>query len=422
MNKVKLGEIADFQTGPFGTQFSASEYVSAGVPVINVRNIGYGNIIEQDLEFVSEETKKRLRAHILKTSDIVFGRKGSVDRHAYIDERYSGWVQGSDCIRVRCKENINPHYLSHYLKLAHVKKQINSSAVGSTMASLNVNILKDIMVILPDIFVQNQIESILSVLEEKIEINSQICVELEAMAKTLYDYWFVQFDFPDENGRPYRTSGGEMVWNAQLKREIPKGWNVGPLSCAISSINTGLNPRDNFKLGNGKVQYITVKNITASGTLDFTSCDTVDEQAQKVIHARSDISAGDILFASIAPLGRCYLIQETPTDWDINESVFSIRCNNDVVTSEFLYMYFMGDMFIKSATSSSTGSIFKGIRINTLLDLNAILPSKNIVDLFSKQVQKLLALKEQKVKENLEIVKLRDWLLPMLMNGQAKVE
>lgn len=194
------------------------------------------------------------------------------------------------------------------------------------------------------------------------------------------------------------------------------------MSCAISSINTGLNPRDNFKLGNGKVQYITVKNITTSGTLDFTSCDTVDEQAQKVIHARSDISAGDILFASIAPLGRCYLIQETPTDWDINESVFSIRCNNDVVTSEFLYMYFMGDMFIKSATSSSTGSIFKGIRINTLLDLNAILPSKNIVDLFSKQVQKLLALKEQKVKENLEIVKLRDWLLPMLMNGQARVE
>ena len=116
------------------------------------------------------------------------------------------------------------------------------------------------------------------------------------------------------------------------------------------------------------------------------------------------------------------MIQETPTDWDINESVFSIRCNNDVVTSEFLYMYFMGDMFIKSATSSSTGSIFKGIRINTLLDLNAILPSKNIVDLFSKQVQKLLALKEQKVKENLEIVKLRDWLLPMLMNGQARVE
>lgn len=106
MNKVKLGEIADFQTGPFGTQFSASEYVSAGVPVINVRNIGYGNIIEQDLEFVSEETKKRLHAHILKTSDIVFGRKGSVDRHAYIDERYSGWVQGSDCIRVRCTENI----------------------------------------------------------------------------------------------------------------------------------------------------------------------------------------------------------------------------------------------------------------------------------------------------------------------------
>lgn len=256
MSKMKLGEIAEFQTGPFGTQFKAAEYTSSGIPVINVRNIGYGNIVEQDLEHIAEETKNRLSSHILKVSDIVFGRKGSVDRHAYIDARYDGWVQGSDCIRVRCTNRVNARYISHYLKLTQVKKQINMSAVGSTMASLNIDILKNIDILLPDFSVQNKIEDVLSTIEEKIDVNVSVCSELEAMAKTLYDYWFVQFDFPDENGWPYRTSGGEMVWNEQLKREIPKGWTVGKL-CDIANITMGQSPAGESynEMGEGTIFY-----------------------------------------------------------------------------------------------------------------------------------------------------------------------
>ena len=275
---------------------------------------------------------------------------------------------------------------------------------------------------LPDKAKQEKIADLVVAVNKKIENNNIVCFELETMAKTLYDYWFVQFDFPDENGRPYRTSGGAMEWNDQLKREIPKGWKVLPLSYIISGINTGLNPRDNFVLGNGEIQYLTVKNLTTSGTIDFSGCDTIDEQAREIIHKRSDISVGDILFASIAPLGRCYLIQSIPEEWDINESVFSIRPNASRVTSEFLYMYFMSDIFIKRATSSSTGSIFKGISINTLLDIAAVIPPKGIMDIFTEQIKTILALKEQKNTENGELTQLRDWLLPMLMNGQARVE
>ena len=423
MNKVKtLGEIAVFKTGPFGTQLSASEYVTDGTPVINVRNIGYGEIITSELEFISHTTAERLHEHVLQDGDIVFGRKGSVDRHAYIDDRYNGWIQGSDCIRVRMNGEINSRFVSHYLKLDRVKKQINSSSVGSTMASLNTDILSRIQIVLPSLEQQNNIETVLSALENKIDLNIRICTELGTIAKTIYDYWFMQYDFPNAEGKPYRTSGGKMVWNEQLKHEIPDGWVVKPLSYVISSINTGLNPRDNFKLGNGDIQYLTVKNLTTSGTIDFSGCDTVDEEARTVIHNRSDISVGDILFASIAPLGRCYLIQNPPDNWDINESVFSIRPDYSRMTSEYLYMYFMGDSFIKGATSSSTGSIFKGIRINTLLDLIAVVPDKMVIDAFSAEIRNLLRLKEQKSQENMELTKLRDWLLPMLMNGQATVE
>jgi type I restriction enzyme S subunit len=212
-----------------------------------------------------------------------------------------------------------------------------------------------------------------------------------------------------------------MEWNNQLKRKIPKDWKVAPLSTIISGINTGLNPRDNFVFGDGSIRYLTVKNLTTAGTIDFSSCDMIGEEARAIIHRRSDISVGDILFASIAPLGRCYLIQSKPENWDINESVFSIRGNGEYVTPEFLYMYFMSDTFIKGATSSSTGSIFKGIRINTLLDMVAVIPPKHITEAFSAQIKDMLALKAQKSEENMELTKLRNWLLPMLMNGQATV-
>ena len=421
MNKVKLGEIADFQTGPFGTQFSASEYVSAGVPVINVRNIGYGNIIEQDLEFVSEETKKRLRAHILKTSDIVFGRKGSVDRHAYIDERYSGWVQGSDCIRVRCRENINPHYLSHYLKLAHVKKQINSSAVGSTMASLNVDILKDIMVILPDIFVQNQIESILSVLEEKIEINSQICVELEAMAKTLYDYWFVQFDFPDENGRPYRTSGGEMVWNTQLKREIPKGWEVVSINDMVKAQRGVTYDKKDLVMNTSEGVLVLRGNNIQGNRLIYD--DNVAYIPKRLVTEAQKIKAYDILITmssgSKEHIGKCVM-----TQYDLKHTygAFLSKFTPDRNKKYFVYLSMISEFFRKKIQTICCGTGINNLTNETFDNVLFPFPQSKTLNEFEEIMAPIFEKIGRCEKESAELTKLRDWLLPMLMNGQARVE
>ena len=244
---------------------------------------------------------------------------------------------------------------------------------------------------------------------------------LEQQAKLLYDYWFTQFDFPDESGKPYRSSGGKMVWNEQLKMEIPFSWVCSKMENAIEAVRTGLNPRNNFKLGNGNIQYITVKNLCLNGSLDFSGCDTIDEQARQIIHRRSDIQIDDILFASIAPLGRCYLIQENPTNWDINESVFSIRYNSSVLTAEYLYMNLQSETFVKRATACSTGSIFKGIRINSLMDSEIILPPLSVTKEFSKEIKPLLALQKELDRETHTLIQLRDWLLPMLMNGQATI-
>ena len=190
LQKVKLCELVNFQTGPFGTQFSASEYVEKGIPVINVKNIGIGKIIDDNLDFISETTRERLSQHILHEGDIVFGRKGSVDRHAYVFLDEDGWVQGSDCIRARGKVRVNMLFLSQYLEGKSVKKQIMDSAVGSTMPSLNTDILKDIFVLLPSIKEQNKISSVLQAISKKISVNEKINDNLEQQAKLMY---FIHF-------------------------------------------------------------------------------------------------------------------------------------------------------------------------------------------------------------------------------------
>ena len=419
----KLGDIAEIITGPFGSMLHQSDYVSAGTPVIMPQDIGNRTLNKSAIAHIGINDAKRLSRYQVQENDIVYARRGDVEKHAFISIDDVGALCGTGCMRIRVDtEKASPLYVSFYLNRPESKRWISQHAVGSNMPNLNTQILSDIPVELPTLGEQLRISSILNCIDQQIQVNTSACTELEYIEKTLYDYWFTQFDFPNEEGKPYRSSGGVMEWNDQLRREIPKGWKVASLSQIISGINTGLNPRDNFALGNGDIQYLTVKNLNTSGTIDFSGCDTVNEQARDIIHKRSDISVGDILFASIAPLGRCYLIQSTPKKWDINESVFSIRPNKTNVTSEFLYMYFMSDAFIKGATSSSTGSIFKGIRINTLLDIITVIPPKHVIDTFTIEIKTMLELKEQKNTENSELTKLRDWLLPMLMNGQATVE
>lgn len=204
-------------------------------------------------------------------------------------------------------------------------------------------------------------------------------------------------------------------------QELPNDWKVSTVNSCIEKISTGLNPRDNFELGHGDIQYVTVKNLTSNGAIDFKNADTIDKASRAIVHKRSGISIGDVLYASIAPLGRAHLILKEPETWDINESVFSIRASNDVISPEFLYCYLKSDYFVKKSTNSSTGSIFKGIRINTILDSKIVLPEKKIIDEFSKQVKPLLKMSDTIQTENEKLSSLRGWLLPLLMNGQATI-
>ena len=193
MKRVLIRELierkeVEIKTGPFGTQLKASEYVNVGTPVLNVRNLGFATVSTEKLDMIGEETLARLSAHKLQKGDIVFGRKGAVERHAYISENEDGWMQGSDCIRLRVNSNrINARYLSYYfLTDSHRAFMISMCSHGTTMASLNQKIIELICVPLPKRKIQDRIVTILGAIDEKIKNNIEINDNLQQQLRTIF--------------------------------------------------------------------------------------------------------------------------------------------------------------------------------------------------------------------------------------------
>ena len=190
---VNSGEI-EIKTGPFGTQLKAHEYTREGTPVLNVRNLGFSDVRTDKLEYVGADTTERLSIHLLREGDIVFGRKGAVERHSFITAREDGWMQGSDCIRLRIQSNrINPRYLSYFfLTKKHQAYMMSACSHGTTMASLNQGILEQIVFPLPPREVQDRIVSILLSLDKKRDLNQQINDNLEQQAAAYYSHLFIE--------------------------------------------------------------------------------------------------------------------------------------------------------------------------------------------------------------------------------------
>ena len=393
MTRVILGDIAISQTGPFGSQLHEEDYVSEGTPIVTVEHLGDTNFTHQNLPFISEADTKRLSKYILIEGDIVFSRVGSIDRNVYVDKNHEGWMFSGRCIRVRADKNkVNPRYLSYYFKQNSFKKMMMNLAVGATMPSLNTKIMNSIELDLLPRESQDKIANILSAIDDKIQINNQINQELEAMAKTLYDYWFVQFDFPDQNGKPYKSSGGKMVYHPELKREIPEGWGVVRLG--ELQITTG--KRDaNFGTENGKYDFWTTAN--------------------------SPIKADEFSFEGKAILvagnGNFY-VNFTDGKFEAYQRTYVIQSEDEKM---LIFMYMACLQSAEKLRKASNGSIIKYITIGDVNNISSPY-NHNVVNEFVKIYRPLIDQISKNKKQNQELTQLRDWLLPMLMNGQVKVE
>ena len=401
---VKLSSIAELTVGFVGTM--AKHYEDEGIPFLRSLNIKPFKIISDDMKYVSAEFSNSLSKSILHKGDVVIVRTGIPGTCCVVPAEYDG-CNCSDVVIVHPNtELVNPHYLAAYINFWG-QRQIQNNKVGAIQQHFNVHSAEEMLIFLPDITEQEKIAKTIVALNGKIENNFSVCVELEAMAKTLYDYWFTQFDFPDENGKPYCSSGGEMVWNDQLKRKIPKGWSAGQLS-DIANITMGQSPSGDTYNENG------------SGTIFYQGCTDFGTRfpVPRVYTSAPTrfAKAGDILMSVRAPVGTLNIAME---DCCIGRGLAAL---NSKFGSQLHLLYTLSGFKQLFDVMDGNGTTFGSITKDTLFEMKVVIPRRDQIKSFEEMVQPI----EQKIRvaeqENRELTKLRDWLLPVLMNGQATVE
>ena len=334
-------------------------------------------------------------ATICRKNDILVTRTGSTGK---IVTNIEGCFHNNFFKVNYNKEKIDSRYLYYCLTSKEKQREMKLRSGITTIPDLNHFMFLDMKIPYFNIARQKKISKVLDAINNKIELNNQINQKLEAMAKTLYDYWFVQFDFPDANGKPYKSSGGKMVYSEELKREIPKGWEVKELG-EISTIIAGGDKPKQFSDKKSKIFNIPIfsNGITNDGLYGYTDKARIIKQS--------------ITISARGTIGYCVL-RNTPFVPIIR--LISVTPNYDG-EAEFFYHS------IKNLVFENSGSVQQQLTVPQISTLKIIFPTTNILEKFrniiSPVTKKTVIIK----KETQKLTQLRDWLLPMLMNGQVTV-
>ena len=411
-----LGKIASSITGPFGSQLHQADYVESGIPIVMPQNIADRKINYDDINYICEKDAQRLKKYRAVENDILYARRGDIEKHAFVTKYDTGVYCGTGCLRVRVSSpDVDPLFLSFFLNKAETKKWLVTHAVGSNMPNLNTDILAAVPVSFPSIDKQRQITQVLNGLDEKIAINNRVNDNLEHKLYDIYSYWFTQFDFPDAKGQPYRASGGTMVWNEQLKRKVPANWQVKRLG-ELCTFRNGIN-YDKDVSGDKMYRIVNVRNISSSTML--LSEEELDEiilpqkQADKYC-----VTAESIIIARSGIPGATRILHKPSSN-----TIFCgfIICSTPIESCMQHYLLFLLKQLEGSSATQTGGSILKNVSQDTLGDLSVPIPPQEVLVEFNKQVAQALDLIHNNLNESVSLRKLRDWLLPMLMNGQATV-
>lgn len=389
LEKYKLGDVLELQRG---FDLPSSQMRNGDIAVVGSNGvIGYHDVSRGN------------------TPCITVGRSGSVGKVHYYTQKT--WVHNTALFVKDFKGN-DPKYLYYFLKNLHLDKVFGKSS--SVVPSLDRNIVHTLVTPFhKDVCVQRNISSVLSNIDRKIDLNRQINDNLEKMAKQLYDYWFVQFDFPDENGRPYKSSGGKMVWNEKLKRDIPQGWFASNI-CKIANILSGGTPSKAISKywENGYIPFFGPTDCNGN-IFQIATADHITKEGLQ--HCASSLfEEGVIIITARGSIGKLVIVG---TPMAMNQSCYALQS----MSGEYEYLYFLTHQLIEYLKTKGSGSVFKSIITSDIENSTLCIAQKNVMSCFCEKVKPIF----DKIKENTieiaELTKQRDEFLPLLMNGQASL-
>src|SRR5690554_5477360 len=391
--KIPMGALTEYQRKI--NEFEYSEYKSGP----KFRN---GDTLVAKITPCLENGKTAF-VDLLETDEVAFG--------------------SSEFIVLRQTEYTTPEFIYYFARSPLFRERAISCMEGTSgRKRVNENSLKNLDFIFPDLPTQKSIAIVLSDLDAKIELNNKINRELESMAKTLYDYWFVQFDFPDANGRPYKSSGGKMVYNAELKREIPEGWEVKELGKLID-IQRGISYKSSDISGGG-IPMISLNSFNLDGTYKAGGIKSYSGKYTDKQIAKSEdllIAATDVT-RSADIIGKAIMVPH----YYKNDLVFSMDIAKIIpkkdISSPYLMMLFNSDHYHNYIKWYASGTIVLHLNMDGVKWYKAEIPPTDLIEKFDSFYLPIANRINETERQNEQLTALRDWLLPMLMNGQITVK
>ncbi|MDE6481058.1 MAG: restriction endonuclease subunit S [Muribaculaceae bacterium] len=345
--------------------------------------------------------------YLYDKQSILLPRKGTLNNIQYADSPF--WSVDTIYYTEIDNSLVDPYYLYNYLRLL----DLSNLDSGTGVPSMTFDSYYNIKVNLPSQTIQVKVANVLKAIDKKIDINREINRNLEAMARQLYDYWFVQFDFPDENGRPYKSSGGKMVWNEKLKREIPEGWEVNKIVNIEPNIITGKTPSTSrSEYFGGDIPFVTIEDIRATRFVRMSNRTLTDIGANT--QSKKYLPYGSLMcscIGTVGVMGFCGCVLQT--NQQINSIVFTNYRNAQ-------YIFFALEEYFKSA-DAKVGNILPNMSKQEFGEIPIVYPTSQIITKFAELSRSCFE-HISRICEEIEVLtRQRDELLPLLMNGQVSV-
>lgn len=381
------------------------EWLREGITVIRNFNLVDGQLDLSDRYCVDEETyEKRIKRAVPSYGDIIFSREAPIGNCAIIPPNTKCCL-GQRLVLLRVDTDVcSSKYLLAALQSQYVKQQIEQvSKSGSIVSNFNISALKEL--IIPVVSEQETVSNISATLNRKVRTNKEIIDSLEAVAKTLYDYWFVQFDFPDENGKPYKSSGGKMIWDEELGQKIPDGWKSVPLS-SVFEFEKGRIPNhiETAPTTECDTPYLTIDVVNA-GAPSFCSSKNMILANGEVLMVMDGAASSDVYAGYNGAIGSTFA---------------KCTIKNKSMSNQLLYVILR--RYNKNFAKVNTGSTVPHANKDYILNFRIPLPNCAKLKDLSEKFVSILSLVYAAREENRELTSFRDFLLPMLMNGQVKIK
>lgn len=420
MKKYKLSDVAKVEISSVDKKTKAGEIP---VRLCNFTDVYHNWAITSDMvdSFMEASANpNEIEKFTIKKGQVAFTKdsetRNDIGISTYIADDFYNILLGYHCALITPDETkLCGKYLNAFMHSTYIQKYFENSASGSGQRyTLSLETINSMPILLPSLDKQKRIGEIFTLLDNKIKLNRAINQNLEAMAKQLYDYWFVQFDFPDENGRPYKSSGGKMVWNEKLKREIPEGWDMSLIKDIAITYSGGTPKSTNVEYyDNGEIAWIN------SGELNSPIITTTTNYITKCGLENSS--------AKLYPSNSILVAMYGATAGKVSLLTFEACSNQAVcgvipkVENMLYYVYFHISSLYSHFITLSTGSARDNISQNTIKNILLPIPTRNILKLFDEKIGSIYQMIVNNYQQIDSLTMQRDELLPLLMNGQVSV-